>query len=125
VNVPTPELDKMLAAKPESQPQGSLLEWLTERGYVICRLTTPYCSACEHAPWIDPVEPCPTCEASPCHRIGGDEYTPDSRSIEQLLAEYHGVDLVKAEEERMAVLEAVRAAGRQRLGLTPPEDGGE
>ena len=82
INIPTPELDKMHGVHEQSQAIGEFLDWLQiEKNWTI-------------ASWEDNDD------------IG--ELYPVSFSIEKLLAEYFEIDLQKAEEEKRAILEAVR-----------------
>lgn len=69
--IATPELDKMLEVKPQSQVIGEFLDWLQNtKHYSICEL-------------IDE----------------DDRYVSIMKSIEQLLAEYFGIDLNEVERE--------------------------
>ncbi len=72
-----PECEKLAAAKPKSQAQGEFLEWLSEQGYVLCRL----------------------------HK---EDYIPACKSTTELLAECHGIDMQKVEQERQTMLEEIR-----------------
>ena len=96
VPLPTPELDKTLAAtKKGSQAIGEFLEWLLhERGFVLAK----------HERVKD--------------RHESDRLIHHPIAINALLAEYYGVDQDKAEQERMLVLQNFRV----RQGMTP--DGG-
>jgi hypothetical protein len=70
------ELLKMQQCQPASQFIGEFIEWLHENKMEIC------------------------------HRVGDVvEYNPDRRSIEQLLADYFEIDLVKVENERRRILD--------------------
>jgi hypothetical protein len=82
----TPELDKMLRVKDESQAIGEFIEWLGANGMWIGR-------------WS---------EDGVTREQFGD---PVSTSIEQLLADFYGIDLVKAEQERRAILAEIAKAG--------------
>lgn len=76
----TPELDKMIAVKSESQAIGGFLDWLqNEKNRSICEM--------------DPEQ---------------GEYYPVYKSIEAMLAEYFEIDLNKIEHERTAILEEHR-----------------
>lgn len=78
---PTPELDKMLAVKDQSQTIGEFLDWLTEvKGYVLAEYDE------------------------------NDRLYPKYSSIETLLAEFFGIDLKKIEEERRAILKSLDSA---------------
>lgn len=78
----TPELDKILKNKDESQTIGSFLDWLqNERKVILCAYDE---KISDHHPY------------------------PIRKTIEELLAEYHGIDLKKAERERVAILDNIR-----------------
>lgn len=78
---PTPELDKMSAAKTQSQPAGEFLEWLLgEKGFVLAKYEG---------------------DANYPH--------PIYETIEELLAEHFEIDLKKIEEEKRAMLEYLRS----------------
>lgn len=81
----TPECDKMLAVKLESQAIGSFLDWLSEQGMFISEYTKVE-GYRDEQPW------------------------PVSKSIEQWLADYFEIDLAKVEKERRAILEDFRKA---------------
>jgi hypothetical protein len=75
---PTPECDKITAARSESQQIGNFLEWLAEQNMEICtRRETGW----GHVMMI-----------------------PQMESREQLLARYFEVDLQEVERERRALL---------------------
>lgn len=85
--VSTPQLDKMLEVNPQSQVIGEFLEWLrNKKKYAICFL---------YADRIDDEEDTLSFE-------------PIEQPIEQLLAEYYGVDLNEAEKERTLILQSIR-----------------
>jgi hypothetical protein len=82
VVVKTPECDKLLAVSDKSQTLADFLEWLRHDrrpSLVLCELDEPR-----------------------------DEFYPSRLGIEQLLAEYFHIDLNKVEDERRALLEAIR-----------------
>lgn len=80
----TPELGKMTKARKDgSETIGAFLEWLQEQGLVLCT-------------WIE--EP-----------NAPEGWRPDPRGIQRLLAGYFGVDLVKVDAERKALLAWVRS----------------
>lgn len=79
----TPEIDKLRAVQSESQAQGNFLEWLfAEKELVLAQYSG---EDWDHRLW------------------------PITRSISDLLAEYHGIDLNKVEKEKLSILEAIRA----------------
>ena len=81
--VPTPALDKMLAVHDKSQVVGEFIEWLTgERGLSICTFIP------------GSVE---------------DQFAPAGLPIEELLAEFFEIDLKAVEQEKRAMLAALRA----------------
>ncbi len=76
----TPNLDKMLEIKNESQAQGEFLEWLqAEKGIVLCRYV-PNHEFPVHASFV----------------------------LNRVLAEYHGIDYDGMEREKRALLEYIR-----------------
>jgi len=82
--IETPELDKMVEIRDESQTISSFLEWLCEKEVVLAK-------------WYE------------------EEFELELGHItetkEQLLANYFGIDLVKAEKERQAILDNIRETG--------------
>lgn len=90
----TPNLEKMQGVHDRSQPIGEFLTWLlNERGYLLCKPTVT----------DDPTV--------------GDMLLPVDGGphglVEFLLAEYFGVDLDGAEQERQGLLDEVRSLQRQ------------
>lgn len=79
VVVPTTELEKMANVRTESQKVGAFIDWAQAQGYALCTFD-------------DDTE----------------RYYPLGRSIEAILAEYYGIDLNAIENERRALLEAIR-----------------
>lgn len=75
-----PEHDRLQSIRHESQIEGAFLEWLAEQGLTICELS--------HL----------------------DNWHPILLNIEKLLAKYHGVDLVKLENEKRVMIEEMRAS---------------
>jgi hypothetical protein len=93
VKIPTPNLDKMMANKDWSQQLGGFLDWL---------LNTKSLQICKYDRDIKlgPLSVHPD--------TGVPLFVPVHRSINQWLADYIGIDLDAAEDERMAVLRMVR-----------------
>lgn len=82
--IATPALDRMVAVRDRSQVCGEFLEWLQGR-YTLCRLPTPI-------------------------RLRKNRYYRPARiNIEELLADFFGVDLDEIEKERRMLLEVLRA----------------
>lgn len=79
--IKTPELNKILTVKDNSQTIGEFLEWLSEQGIILVE-------------YIDN------------GRSG--EFFETGISRERLLAKYYDIDLAKCETERSALLDAVR-----------------
>ena len=76
----TPELDKMMKAKPDSQIIGEFLDWLlSTEGIYLCKGGLDF--------FREPA------------------FYPDHRSMQQWLAKYFDIDLEKCEQERRMVLE--------------------
>lgn len=81
-----PECEKVLEAREVSQDQGEFLDWiLEEKGLVL-------------AEWDTADDP----------ETAG--LVPYSFNMENLLAEFHGIDMAKVENERRAMLEEMRKA---------------
>lgn len=97
---PTPELDKMNAAKAESQPIGQFLDWLSDTKRVELCQPHEHTDQC-YAPDDEEKEK-PTCHV----RAG--ELLPFHFNSERLLAEYFKIDLNKVEQERRAILQSLR-----------------
>jgi hypothetical protein len=85
--MPQSALDKMAEVKPRANVIGPFLEWLQEQGYAICWWS-------ESGGYLTPA------------------WTPIRQNIEQLLADYFGIDLEQVEAEKRAVLAALRQEGR-------------
>lgn len=83
------------AQEKHSQEIGTFLTWLSEHGYWICEVTPKECDTCD----------CDECNVP-------DLWYPTTKRTEQLLAEYFGIDLEEAEEERRFLLDALR--GKQK-----------
>lgn len=83
----TPELDKIQGVHDQTQAAGAFLEWLTQNGVTLCK-------------WQD------FDEDDEDETIEG--YYPVFLPIQELLAEWQGIDQNKAELERVALLEWVR-----------------
>lgn len=92
---PYPESTRLLAAREESQPIGEFLE------------SGPY----ELGRWV----PCQQWHQDGWECGQGEHFQPVRKSIETVLAEYFGIDMVKVEAERRAML----AALNNRDDLTP------
>lgn len=74
----TPELAKMAAHNDDSQVIGDFLDTIFEQGMVLCEWQ-----------WVGQNE----------------KLVPINKSIEQILADFFGVDLKKCEQERKALLD--------------------
>ena len=81
----TPELESIREVHEDSQRIGEFLEWLAEQEIVLAKWTGSECGRC------------------------GEGLMEISQSREQLLANYFVIDLVKAEKERQAILDDIRA----------------
>lgn len=109
-----PEHDRLESVKVESQAQGELLAWLSEKGIHLMVWDT----------WTDGTIECPWCHhrndaekaLCKCDRCGGTHITPleitgfraDGRNIQQLLAAFHEIDLDTIETEKRAMLTQLR-----------------
>ena len=79
-----PECDKIVALQDKTQILSEFVDWLGVNGYAICSL--------EETPGY-PKE----------------QWVSLRKSFEQLFADYCEIDLAKAEQERRALLEAIRS----------------
>lgn len=95
----TPELDKMLKVRESSQALGAFLEWMTEQKRVLLE-GKEKCPVCSAPDVIHPDDVCDYCDR-------GYIYKP--HTIHQLLYEYFKIDENKAEQERRALLDEIRA----------------
>jgi len=95
-----PECEKTRKVQPQSQAIGEFLEWLGEEKKVRLCCMHQHTDACYEE--SDHKRLWPTC--------GWTEYayTPIRLSIENLLAEFLEIDLVKVEKERRVMLEKLR-----------------
>jgi hypothetical protein len=125
---PTPELDKMSAVREQSQAIGEFLDWLTgEKGLSLCRQQVSGNNGKPQIRWKAGVRKCKQYRASirsrepdrndlyngdaelnPEHEHWPSGFFPANENIEKLLAEFFEIDLNKVEEERRAILEALR-----------------
>ncbi len=88
----TPELDKMVKVREQSQAVGEFLDWLLyEKNVTLCEMHQ-HSKGCENSD--GEVE----CE------LREDEYIPFSFQIQELLAEYFDIDLEKVDKERRKIL---------------------
>jgi len=103
----TPECDKMLAVKDDSQKIGEFLDWLQEKGYRICvwqeGITDATRIASAFAIASGKADPHPDIDGEPERG-----FVPINPDIEKLLAEYFNIDLGKVEQEKRAILENLR-----------------
>lgn len=76
-----PEHEKLFAVAPQTQAVGEFLEWLAENYH--CELGRP--------------------------EGRNAEFRPVPRTLDELLAEWTGVDLVRLEQEKRAMLDELRA----------------
>jgi hypothetical protein len=96
--VPTPELDKIKSVSGSSQTIGDFLEWLRNQDVVLAEYH-------KHEDSCFPEEDTERLEPM-CNM--DDRLVPVQMSIERWLAKYFDIDLDKAEEERVTVLEQWR-----------------
>lgn len=82
--VETPMLEKMKEVREQSQIIGEFLDYMNQRDVVMCEPNTGDGQAHEAC------------------------YLPTRRTTEQMLALFFEIDLVKAEEERQALLDSLR-----------------
>lgn len=128
----TPELDKQsdIIATGDSQAIGEFLTWLAERNIHLMRWETDR-QRMDTCPGEDDYTHCKEGRAvgrrgtiydrdcPQCHGTGEvkvrlkADYVADGRTTEQLLADFFGIDLVKIEAEKRALLRSLRGSGQQ------------
>ncbi len=111
-----PEHERMEKVSQESQSIGEFLEWLSEKGIEMGRIHS-HDDGC-HGPHNR--MNCISEFAKPCHcppertdLICGwheDEMMPTRDSMEDLIAEFFGIDLTKIEKEKREMIEDLRKA---------------
>lgn len=82
-NTPHPETQKMVNAAPESQSIGEFVEWMGAQGIQLAEFV-------EIEGYSEP------------------KLMPVSRSLENMLADYFGIDLKAVEKERRKILASLR-----------------
>lgn len=93
--VKTPELDKMLKVKDQSQSAGAFLDWLqSEKGFHLAKFH-------EHD------DGCYEKDKRVCGLVEDNLYS-EHIQIEKLLAEFYGINLNKAEQERTKILKSLQ-----------------
>lgn len=93
----TPECEKMRAVKEKSQAIGAFLEWLSaEKGVHLAEYHRHSRACLDHEAHL-------VCGLLENHSVRW------NYNIERLLAEYFDIDLNKVEEEKEAILDAIRA----------------
>lgn len=127
----TPELDKQRKAREEghSEAIGEFLDWLRGEGYLLAKSHSHDDGCLCDGPWHDlkatDADPkqrhCPECgwphRAEVCGYREG-ELAMAGKPINDLLADYFGIDLDKIEAERRAILDYIRG---KDAPPTPPE----
>lgn len=88
-----PECEKLSKVSEVSQQQGAFLDWLTRQGYVLAR-------------WGK-------------NRWDEDRLIPARERTQELLAQYHGIDMAKVDQERRQILAALQSE------TVAPSDGEE
>lgn len=121
-----PNIDRVRATRDESAAIGGFLEWLLEQGiHLMKRGTVTYddpCPGCgglghglqlmpvfgtDHREWRD--GPCERCRGVGSTERQREGWVDQFRGIEDLLAQYHAIDLQELERERLALLDDIRA----------------
>lgn len=90
-----PEHDKLTAISDESQAIGEFIE---TSDYTLCELKS----------FTEPLN-----DAGDTYETGP-QFVPVAKSIQQVLADYFGIDLAKIETEKRAMLDALRSLNEAR-----------
>jgi len=96
----TPELDKMMKIREQSQTVGEFVDWLRDEKNVTL------CESHQHSEFCENPDEDIECE------LEKDEYIPYSFRIQELLAEYFDIDLDKVETERRKILESIQKSAK-------------
>ena len=100
---PTPELDRMLAVKEQSQAIGEFLDWLENHDSLkLCRRGLVQDDAAVIVNALTLKENIPEDDELK------EGYVLNMTPIEKILAEYFNIDLAKIEQERRAILDSIR-----------------
>lgn len=117
--VATPELEKMSASRERSQPIGEFIDWLAGQGIFLMR-SVPIVH--QRWPWESRYDvngkrtwgphrgPDDGVHGPPEQYERGEEAVMYGESIERMLARFFDIDLNVIEEERRALLDAIREA---------------
>src|SRR6266540_1625065 len=105
----TPELERMQKVRERSQEIGDFLEWCRGRGAVLA-VQHKHDAGCgeivkDKDPFVNVIN---VLVGRDCG-LKNDEYAPLTYNIEKLLAEYFQIDLERAESEKRALLDYIRA----------------
>jgi hypothetical protein len=114
-----PEHSKLTKVRDQSQACGELIEWLHGQGVHFMRWETwtekDLCSnlGCRDGRVYSPADhehrTCPVCDGDGLMDREHEGWIPEQRSITTLLAEFFGIDQDKLEQEKRAMLDALRA----------------
>jgi hypothetical protein len=96
--VDTPELNRIIGVSENSQVIGEFLEWMNEKEISLMKSPEEKCRFCDD-------------ECVECGSVRMDYLTTKR---EQLLADFFEIDLAKAEKERQALLDAVKAENERK-----------
>jgi hypothetical protein len=117
-----PECEKMVKVRAQSQAQGEFLDWLqAEKEWTLCvpHRHTDECFTLGLAPkqlvkqygqYLSVGEKADGRFHTPQCGLQDRQFLPVSFTMEQLLADFHGINLKKVEKERRALLDFVRKA---------------
>jgi len=96
------EIDKMIAVKDKSQLIGEFFDYLQSKSIRLCEWVErkPVCGFDDYADDHSHDEG--------CYNVDTDSFVPICQSIEQVLADYFGIDLKKVEAEKQKILEDLR-----------------
>jgi hypothetical protein len=106
-----PECQRLVEAAKETQSVGDFLEWLSEQHVSLTVWShwqeTVDCYRCSGEGKIGR-RACDRCNGARTLQYDREGYLPVTKSREQLLAEWKGIDLAKVEAERRAMLVKIR-----------------
>lgn len=115
-----PEHEKLKVVQEKSQAVGEFIDWLRGvKHWQICEYHEAVLRDCKHCngtgvfqPTFGEAQACWKCTEGKVHAELGDrdEYQPVRFQINNLLGEFFGIDAKKLEQEKVAMLDDIRAA---------------
>lgn len=122
-----PEHDNLQVIMEISQAQGELLEWLSSQGVQRMKFeewdetTQRVCDFCTHYTELTKERcTCKVCKGKHEYEITHhhEDWVRDRRNINEVLAEFHGINLDKLEAEKREMLKSINELASAQEGKT-------